>query len=456
LETSHSNKTGGLSLRTVSIVAIAASLLIVAVLLYVVYNASAGIARTNASMDTFTQWYQSAHDMQSASDYLSRQVQSFVVTKDPERMRDYFEEAEEVRRREAAIDSIPESFRDTVAFARLNVAMEESIRLMGTEYYAMALVCDAIGYAPANRPETLRAVTLSASDAALPAEEKIVLAHALVFSDDYLDTKETIRAATHESFEELVAMTKARQDALEGTTLRLLTLSKISILVLALLLIAILWLLFRLAIRPILSGTDSIKENRMIPVFGSKEFRHLATEYNILLEATRNDIANLNYEVVHDELTGLYNRAGYEMMKKSMNPAESAILIIDIDRFKSINDTYGHGIGDRALCRVADVLRENFRGEDRICRIGGDEMAVLMQPADESLRPVIEEKTRRITAALNRPDGDVPSIALSVGVAFGDGKSDFEDLFRHADRALYEIKAKGGNTCAFYQPKSLK
>ena len=109
---------------------------------------------------------------------------------------------------------------------------------------------------------------------------------------------------------------------------------------------------------------------------GSYEFRYLAKTYNKMYEAFKQSIENLNYEASHDSLTGVYNRAGYDVVKQSLDLKSTAVLIIDADNFKKINDMYGHLVGDQVLKKIEDALRAAFRSEDYICRVGGDEFWV--------------------------------------------------------------------------------
>ena len=126
------------------------------------------------------------------------------------------------------------------------------------------------------------------------------------------------------------------------------------------------------------------------------------------------------------------------------------MLIIDVDRFKTINDQYGHDVGDRALCLVAALLQQNFRAEDYICRIGGDEFSVIMVHANSSMRDLVEEKIRRINEILKTPKDGLPPISLSVGVAFGDRENPTDDIVKDADTALYRAKSTHRGSCEFY------
>ena len=130
--------------------------------------------------------------------------------------------------------------------------------------------------------------------------------------------------------------------------------------------------------------------------------------------------------------------------------AETAMILIDLDHFKAINDTWGHEVGDLALQRLAKLLRESFRSQDYVCRIGGDEFAVIMLHANSSLKELVEAKMRRVNEIVQKPEGKVPAFTLSVGVAFGDRENPGEDLYKDADTALYRIKNNGRSGVAFY------
>ena len=126
------------------------------------------------------------------------------------------------------------------------------------------------------------------------------------------------------------------------------------------------------------------------------------------------------------------------------------MILVDVDKFKEINDGYGHDVGDKALVRVATLLKKSFRNEDYVCRIGGDEFAVIMLNANSSLRELVEGKISRLNEKLGLADDGLPPISVSVGVAFGDRENPTDDFYKDADSALYRVKESGGRNCAFY------
>lgn len=121
-----------------------------------------------------------------------------------------------------------------------------------------------------------------------------------------------------------------------------------------------------------------------------------------------------------------------------------------MDIFKSVNDTYGHAVGDEILKKVSRLLKDAFRSIDYVCRIGGDEFAVVMVDVTSNLQYTVEDKITSINKELAKVEENLPAISLSVGVAFSDRENPGENIFKDADRALYYIKEHGKSGCGFY------
>ena len=138
------------------------------------------------------------------------------------------------------------------------------------------------------------------------------------------------------------------------------------------------------------------------------------------------------------------------MLMKSVDTAHIALLLLDIDLFKSINDTYGHTVGDRVLKRVAVVLQESFRSVDIICRFGGDEFVVVMTRVNSSMAQLVRNKIIRANEILSNPQDDLPPVTVSAGVAFSDRAKPQGDIFTDADTALYRVKQNGRGGCAIF------
>lgn len=161
----------------------------------------------------------------------------------------------------------------------------------------------------------------------------------------------------------------------------------------------------------------------------------------------------------HDTLTGLPNRRlfqevlGREIATVRRRGGRVAILCCDLDRFKAVNDTFGHPAGDALLRIVAERLRACLREGDMVARLGGDEFAIILADHDETRRVAAE--ARRIIQSLGRPvdlDGLSTAIGVSIGIAVAPGDGDSpETLFKNADIALYRAKDSGRNAFRFYE-----
>ena len=125
----------------------------------------------------------------------------------------------------------------------------------------------------------------------------------------------------------------------------------------------------------------------------------------------------------------------------------------DGDIFKSVNDTYGHATGDAILKKVSSLLKSAFRSVDYVCRIGGDEFAIVLVEMTSDLKYTIQEKITAVNQELSEPTDGLPAVSLSVGVAFSDRENPGESIFKDADKALYQIKEHGKHGCGFYGEK---
>lgn len=162
----------------------------------------------------------------------------------------------------------------------------------------------------------------------------------------------------------------------------------------------------------------------------------------------------LSHLATIDELTGLLNRRALlaaitaEIARQHRSGSQSAVMMIDFDHFKQINDTYGHNAGDRVLQHVSDIARQSLRETDLLGRIGGEEFAVLLPDTDiEGARVLAERLRERVeTTATRSEGGDDISMTLSVGIcSLKQNERDASDLLRRADAALYKAKHGGRN-----------
>ncbi len=162
----------------------------------------------------------------------------------------------------------------------------------------------------------------------------------------------------------------------------------------------------------------------------------------------------------HDPLTDLPNRRLFidilklELAQARRHRSQAAILFLDLDRFKEINDALGHDVGDRLLQEVAMRFRKTIRESDSVARIGGDEFNIVL--ADISRSGDISDIARKIIQSLEQPigiDTHTMSITTSIGISiYPNDNEDIDTLLRYADIAMYAAKEKGRNTFQFYDP----
>jgi len=162
----------------------------------------------------------------------------------------------------------------------------------------------------------------------------------------------------------------------------------------------------------------------------------------------------------HDSLTGLPSRTLFNdrftmaMADSKRNDKNTALIMLDLDHFKDVNDTFGHDAGDDILKEVSSRLTSILRQTDIVCRMGGDEFALLI--SDASVKEMIEEVAQRILAAIGNPfslHGVKAWISASLGIAvYPEDGENLETLFKHADIAMYEVKKVGRNNYLYYQP----
>ncbi|MDR6992289.1 EAL domain-containing protein [Luteimonas sp. 3794] len=186
---------------------------------------------------------------------------------------------------------------------------------------------------------------------------------------------------------------------------------------------------------------------RPLPVRGRDELADLARAFNAMQREIGEREARIRFQATHDELTGLPSRGhALGVLKRKIERARQhdrncAVLILDLDRFKEINDSLGHAYGDAVLVGVAERLRAAVRGEDLLARLGGDEFLVLLDDADAEAAC---ERARQLAQVLETPfrlQNTQVGLDASIGVAvYPAHAGDAATLLRRADIAMYEAK----------------
>ncbi len=174
------------------------------------------------------------------------------------------------------------------------------------------------------------------------------------------------------------------------------------------------------------------------------EASHLKIALAAGLAAVQNTLQNLRRESATDPLTGLTNRRGLSSsMQAYLNDQGSyAVLALDIDHFKKVNDTYGHDVGDKVLQHVATLMRQSCRDTDLPCRVGGEEFVMILPQTSLHDALSAAQRLHDLLAATPSPTGE--PITLSIGLAhYPETSARTDDLFKQADAALYDAKRNG-------------
>lgn len=195
-----------------------------------------------------------------------------------------------------------------------------------------------------------------------------------------------------------------------------------------------------------------------VPSSSIAELNKLSGDFNCLLDELDNwqrhlkrENDTLTQQALHDALTGLPNRKAFDqqlaaLMAEPLARRRVSVLFIDGDRFKQVNDRFGHAAGDHVLTVTAQRLRAHLRKEDLVARLGGDEFAVLLSAVEHEEHAV--QVARNISEAMALPiplpDGTRVMQTLSIGVALAKNHHSAEALIAQADAAMYHIKEMGG------------
>ncbi|MBR1854352.1 MAG: diguanylate cyclase [Lachnospiraceae bacterium] len=212
-----------------------------------------------------------------------------------------------------------------------------------------------------------------------------------------------------------------------------------------------------------LTGENDNEVEREGLKIGASDFIRKPFDCDILLRRIRNTIANtktienLTEEATLDRLTGFLNKAHGTAVVTEMCGHETGVMaILDLDRFKLVNDIYGHDMGDQVLRSFADIIRRCTRDGDVVSRIGGDEFLAFFPKLeeDDALQALTERLNERLVEACVRlmgEDFDIP-IGISVGAVMVpvEGR-EYQTLFRFADQALYFVKQNGKHGCFIYR-----
>ena len=190
-------------------------------------------------------------------------------------------------------------------------------------------------------------------------------------------------------------------------------------------------------------------------VFSDKDIQFLGLLSDTMgsILSWKNEYSKMYKSAIHDGLTDLLNHKAYkerlieELSRAKRFKQSLVLLILDLDKFKRINDTYGHLYGDYVLSEVSRILKDSVRNIDICARYGGEEFAIVLVNTDvENARPVAERIIEKVSEFLFNKDGIDERMTISAGMSeYPKNSLEMKELIAHADLAMYEVKKNGGN-----------
>ncbi len=444
-------KLRGMKIRTFNYAMIVVACVLYAFLLYLTVQVFSRYDIMVDATDAYVHCEHAATMVSVGSDDLTEAVRMYAITEDLKWAETYFEEANVQRTRDRGLEMLEEYHRDDENHRYLETALGYSNDLMRQEIYAMALIARAGDVEPGLLPQEMREVQLSQADLALDREGALAAARGLVFGSSYQYAKELIENNVQYSLNStLTALREQHTSSTEDLNIAIRR-QRLCVTVLFIMNVVVFFFITTLIIRPLQIYIKNIGDNKTLEIIGSYEFKYLAITYNSIYEINNANEIMLRHQAERDALTGIMNRGSFDKLKQSLRgfPVPVTLVLIDVDKFKLINDGYGHAAGDQVLKTVAKLLSDSFRSTDFVARIGGDEFCVVITEVSDQLRSTVERKIGEINTLLRQKPGGMPETSLSAGVATS--QEGFDDgLYRRADTALYASKEAGRGRCSFY------
>lgn len=401
-----------------------------------------------ASRKQYVQCSEAISDLQMASDYLTTQARSFVVTGRKEFLDAYVREIEVDDTRSKAVEVLRNSFSpDDAAAKELEQALEASNELAETELVAMKLAADY--YKTPDLPDMVTKTDVSKMSTDEAGRSAQDTAQYLLLNEDYNKAKQEIKNKVDQSSTALLAKLDETNNKNQESLNSLLFALKVVVALLLCIIMVFVLALFMYVLKPLGNYVTRISAQKPLKADGAYELHYLANAYNVMYEDNAKRIEQLRAFAERDPLTGISNRSGYDNFLAT-HTRDIVLLLIEIDEFADYNMVYGHDAGDEVLKRLADALVDAFRSTDFPCRIGSDMFAVIMTNMSTDLRDVIVSKVEMVNTILSDDSDDLPLVTLSVGAAFStEGMSD-TDIYNAAGTALTEAQKIESNSIVFY------
>ena len=446
------NEIKGININLLTTFLIVVTSIIFVFLLFISNGVMVRFSLVQDAISKFIICEQSSKLIKDSANFLTEQARMFVVNHDTSYAEAYLKEKNVTKRRIQAFDELKRACSEKdLAYQRLQIAIDQSESLINIETYAIKLGYESAKDTIKSIPDEIRDMEIRNTDKMLSPTEMQMAAVDMLFGDGYLIYKTRVNEncnLTVDSIEsEIKRNLQLNSEELGEYLRRLRFLCFVLLVITALVFFALAYLV----LHPLKNFLDSINKDEKLNVIGSTEFKYLAKTYNEIYEIKAHNEQRLLFDAEYDALTGILNRRAFDQVCKTSAEQKEpiALLLIDMDNFKYINDTYGHAGGDTALKELARILKSKFRKDDYIARIGGDEFAAILPEYKVNSSQTIIKKIESVNAQLSKMKDGIKPVSVSVGAAISfSGYND--ELYKNADKALYKTKELGKRGCQIY------
>ncbi len=438
----------GIKIHALSSIFIAIGLLIMVASIFAVKNIYDKYDKTREDYQNTGRKLDASISFRNASDYLTEQSRTYVVTGDIQSAINYFEEKDIARSREASVDMVGTGEELEIEKSLLSDAMENSEELVDYELHAMKLMAEAKGEDCTKISEELSAYQLPENEKALSADEKRNQAIELLFGKDYENRKERIDWDVENSTILIEEESGANFRENEDDLIAILNITTMLIFLLFILLVLIFIFNVLLVVKPSDKFIKALDEKGKLPEIGSYEFRKFARRYNNVYRSDKKNKELLKEQGEIDELTGTLKVGTLDLVRHNLSQHKEplGIMLVDIDNFRSIKESKGYDIADNVVKKVANQFLTSFKSSDYIIRTSQDEFELFLLRMQKSDEEMLVERINKINESLKEATDDVPAVSVSVGVSFAEDGYD-KEAERKADMALNYVKENGRGYC---------
>ncbi|MDO4966311.1 MAG: GGDEF domain-containing protein [Lachnospiraceae bacterium] len=413
------------------------------------------IKKIYVTYDEMTNSYQNvevqreaAESFQEASDYLTDQSRRFVVTGDVKNTENYFEEINDTKRREAAIDVIENSHMLNLECELLYNAMELSESLAKQEIHAMKLSAVAMKLDESKLPDEIASYELSGDELNLNSTEQQNLAIHLLYNSEYEDYKNRINWDINNAITLIKDESGTRYRENESSLIIVLNIATLLIFVMFILLMLIFIFNILLVVNPAKKFVELLDKGEKLPEIGGYEFRKFARRYNDIYRSNKKNRELLREQGEVDDLTGTLKAGTLELVRHNLTQTNESlgIMLIDIDNFRSIKEANGYDMADKVVAKVANLFITSFKRSDYIIRTSQDEFEIFLLRMQQQDSNMLIERIDEINRKLKDTSDGVMEASVSVGVSFSENGYTVE-AERKADMALNSVKENGRGAC---------